>query len=818
MPSIILTHDGPVDIATGRNRKETSWKNKEMQWCELVNRLSTTHHTAETVNEYLSAKKVRQDEIKDIGGFVGGYLSGGRRKSGNVIHRQLVTLDIDFAEQGIWDDFTLLYGNAAVVYSTHKHTPDHPRLRLILPLDRPVLPDEYVAISRRIAGNLNIEYFDHTTFEPSRLMYWPSTPKDGTYFFDYQDGEWLSADEVLNSYHNWKDSSEWPVSEKYNNIIQNAIKKQGDPLEKPGVVGAFCRSYSIEEAIDTFLKDRYTACDTPGRYTYVEGSTSAGLVIYEDRYTYSHHGTDPVSGKLCNAFDLVRLHLFGLKDEDAREGTPGNKLPSYTAMVELATKDSRVRRLLGEERLQEANIDFAGEEGLYEEDNNEWLATLDVDKKGNYYGTIDNIVIILENDPNLKGRLAFNTFEQREITLKNLPWRKISPETKYLTDKDDAGIRHYLEKVYGISSTQKTRDAIDMVLLKNSFHPVKDYLDKLQWDGKDRIDTLLIDYLGAEDNDYVRAVTRKALVAAVARIYNPGIKFDYVLTIVGQQGIGKSSIIKKLGHSWYSDSFGTVQGKEAFEQIQGVWLVEIGELAGLKKAEMETIKHFISKQEDRYRVAYGRRTENFPRQCVFFGTTNNRDFLRDPTGNRRFWPVDTLVHTPVKSVFKDLTEAEIRQVWAEAIYLYKMGEPLFLDKELEDEAYKVQTEHSEYDERTGMIEKYLDTKLPANWNSMDLFERRAWLAGDELQAEGTVVRTKVCVAEIWCEVLGGQQKEMNRFNTKEMHNLLRNIEGWEDNTTSKMRFSFYGSQRAYVRKMVLPRNEIVGAGATTEFL
>ncbi len=748
---INITHDGTLDIATGRSRKETNWKNKPWQWSALLEKLSTTHRTAETLSEYLNAKKPRQDEIKDIGGFVGGFLQGGRRKAGNVVHRQLLTLDIDYSKGNPWDDFTLMYGHAGAFYSTHKHSPDSPRLRLVIPLDRPVFSEEYEAIARRIAGNLNIEVFDPTTFQPERLMYWPSSARDAEYLFDYQDSTWLSADEVLATYHDWSDASEWPVSSRVDKLIQRSIVKQGDPLEKPGVIGAFCRTYTVHEAIERFLPDTYISCDTQDRYTYTQGSTSGGLVVYDDKYAYSHHGTDPVSGKLCNAFDLVRLHTYGLKDEDVREGTLGNKLPSYTAMVEFAAKDVKVRLLLGQERLQEAHNDFDGidTEEPIEEANNDWLAEMDVDRKGNYYNTINNIVTILGNDPYIKGRLALNRFEQREVALKDLPWRKITPGTEYLTDKDDAAIRHYMEKTYNISNVSKTKDAMDITLTKNSFHPICDYLSKLTWDGEKRLDTLLIDYLGAEDNTYTRAVTRKTLVAAVARVFKPGIKFDYVPVLVGPQGIGKSTVIKKLGRSWYSDSFTTVQGKESFEQIQGVWLIEIGELAGLKKAEMETIKHFISKQEDRYRVAYGRRTENFPRQCIFFGTTNNRDFLRDPTGNRRFWPIDLYVHLPTKGVFDELTSEVVDQLWAEAVMLYKDKERLYLDKDLEEQALRVQTEHSEQDERTGLIQKYLDTLLPEDWDEKSVFERRAFLAGDdELQEAGTVTKKQVCTRDM----------------------------------------------------------------------
>lgn len=799
---ISITHDGTLDIAVGRSRKETFWRNREIQWSDLLGRVGRTHRTAETHAEYVASKKTRQDEIKDIGGFVGGYINGGRRKAGNVLHRQLVTLDIDFAKSDIWDDFSMLYGNAAAIYSTHKHTPESPRLRLIVPLDRPVACDEYVAISRRLAGTLGIDNFDDTTYQPERLMYWPSTSKDGEYVFEYQDGEWLCADEVLRSYRNWRDTSEWPVSDRAGEVILREIKKQGDPLDKPGIIGAFCRTYDIHEAIEVYLSDVYVSCDgVNDRYTYKEGSTSAGLVVYDDKYSYSHHSTDPTSQKLCNSFDLVRLHLYGLKDEDVKEGTPGNRLPSYAAMVELASKDAKVRKRLGEERLQEVKSDFA--EAYTDEVDTNWLGELDVDGKGNIKATADNIRLVFENDPALKGVFAKNKFENREVALRNLPWRSITPRTQYLTDTDDAGVRAYFETVYSITGVQKIKDGLDLTVSKNAFHPIIDYLQGLQWDGVKRLDTLLIDYLGAEDCEYTRAVTRKTLVAAVARVMSPGCKFDYVLTIVGKQGIGKSTIIKKLGKQWYSDSFGTVQGKEAFEQIQGVWLLEMGELAGLKKAEMETIKHFISKQEDRYRVAYGRRTENFPRQCVFFGTTNDKEFLRDPTGNRRFWPVNTLEREPSKSVFDDLTDSEIDQIWAEAVTLYRSGEPLHLSKELEEQAALKQKEHSETDERTGIIQRYLDMPLPEGWEDMDIHARRMYIRGDELSERGTVQRERVCVAEIWCELFGREQADLNRFQSQEVVKILRSLEGWDTAKGGKgtIRHKLYGTQKYYVRKL-----------------
>lgn len=801
-----INHDGNLDIATGRHRRESSWKNKQTLWSDLLKRLATTHRTAETFAEYITAKKPRQDEIKDIGGFVGGYLDKGKRRKTSVLSRQLVTLDADFlkADSSLWEDFKLYYNNAACVYSTHKHEPDKPRLRLILPLDREVMPDEYMAIARRLAGSIGIEAFDPTTYQPERLMYWPSTSKDGEYLFHYQDGPWISADNILATYHDWRDSSEWPMSAREKEIPLRAIKKQGDPLEKTGIVGAFCRTYSISEAIDRFLNDVYEKCDgTDDRYTYVLGSTAGGLVVYEDKYAYSHHGTDPTSGKLCNAFDLVRLHKFGLRDEGASD-----EKASFDAMLEFAGKDPQTSKTLSLEKLESAREDFAEQLEAVELEtgevaNNDWLDKIEKDKKGTALSTIDNVVQILRNDPLLKGRLAYNQFEDREVALKPLPWRNKNFKPGPLVDSDDAGLRHYIEKAYGIGTASKIQDAVAIVVRENGFHPIRDYLNSVgdTWDGEERLDMLLIDYLGADDNLYVRTVTRKAFVAAVARVFRPGIKFDNMLIIVGAQGIGKSTIINKMGGKWFSDSFNfhMLSSKQGEEQLRGAWLIEVGELTGLSKTDVETAKSFLSRTEDRYRVAYGKRLDYFPRQNVFFGSTNNLRPLKDATGGRRFWPVVTKAENATRDVFKELTEDVIDQLWAEAMYLYRQGEPLILPEDVKAMAEEIQEMHTEVDEWYGPIKEYINKLLPERWPEMNLWDRRSWLQNtDELAESGTVVRTHVCAAEIWCELMGGTIKEMNRNNAKVIHDNMQRIKGWEMDKRNR-RVGIYGTQKCYLR-------------------
>lgn len=793
-----LRYDGTVTIATGRSRKETQWKNRELLWSDLAKRLSETTRTSETFEEYRKSPKSVQDNIKDVGGFVGGTLSGGRRRADAVAWRQILTLDADYVKGDFWASVEMMFDNACLIYSTHSHSPKNPRIRLVIPLARPITADEYQAVSRRVAADLGIDFFDDTTYEAHRLMYWPSTSKDAEFIFEIQDAEWLDPDAVLARYEDWTDPSYWPESSRVQQSRERLADRQGDPWEKHGMVGAFCRTYSIDDAIKTFLSDIYEPAQD-GRYTYKPGSTSGGLVLYQDgKFAYSHHGTDPVGGQLVNSFDLVRIHKFGVRDEEAKEGTPINRMPSYLAMQEFAAKDDNVKKQLGLERLEEASSDFDVVE--IKEEDNEWLKELERHHRtGMILSTRNNALIVLENDPNLKGKIAFNEFTHRPYILEDLPWENAEAGGSW-TDDDESALFHYLESVYGIDSPGKVRDALGVIMKRHRHHPVREFLDSLEWDGIDRLETLLIDYLGAEDSEYVRAVTRKTFTAAVKRIYQPGCKFDYMLTLIGPQGVGKSYILNKLGGEWFSDSLTNVQGKEAYEQLQGVWLIEMGELTATRKADNEAIKHFLTKRIDSFRVAYGRHTSDFPRQCIFVGTTNDKTFLKDRTGNRRFWPVEVMQQEPTLSIWKHLNKEEIRQIWAEAKHYYQEGEKLYLTGKLEDEAKKRQEEHREEMPMAGLVQEYLEKPLPLDWNDWDLGRRRLYLDDEFNSYEGvTTERDRVCALEIWVEVYGGDPKNMKPMDARNINDIMREMPGWE-RSKSTLRFGkIYGIQRGFTR-------------------
>lgn len=788
-----MKFDGMLDIAVGLSAKSVKWKNKRFSWSEFVQKLSEGHKTNETYKEFIAATKAEQGKIKDIGGYVGGYLSQSRRKAENVVYRQLLTLDMDYAHSEFWEDFTLTYDNAAVLHATHKHHELSPRFRLVMPLDREVTPDEYLAIARKIGGSLGIDLFDDTTFDVSRLMFWPSSPRDVEYYFQFQDGPFLNADSILDSYVDWKDTTQWPVSSRVAQDITLATKKQEDPSSKKGIVGAFCRTFSISDAINTFLTDEYEPAGD-GRYTYRNGTTAGGLILYDDTFAFSHHGTDPCSGKLCNAFDIVRIHKFGDLDTEL----DGSK--SFKAMEEFARASKEVRKIIASENLEAAKYDFAYDpEDNYcdyeqlEDEAVDWMQDLEVDSKGKYLSSSNNINLILSNDIRLKGLFRYDKFSGQNFVFGNMPWRRV-PSPEPFRNVDYAGIRNYIESIYGITGALKIQDALELELERNSFHPIIDYLKNLTWDGIPRIDNLLIDYFGADDNAYSREAIRVTLLGAVHRVFEPGYKFDYVLVLSGPQGTYKSTFFKRLGRSWFSDTFLTVQGKEALEQIQGSWIIEMAELSGLRKAEVQAVRHFISKQEDIYRPAYARTTEQYKRQCIFVGTTNDKVFLNDI--ERRFNPIDVEVSRVVSNVFYDLVPEEIDQIWAEAMYMRKNNYSTVLSNEAKEIAEREQKTHRVNDERTGVIDEFVNTPLPKNWADMDIFDRRNFLT-DPLK-KGTIERDIVCIAEIWCECMGKNKEDMDRYKTRDINDIMRSLDGWELQKSTKT-FKWYGKQKYYAR-------------------
>ena len=800
---ITLTNDFAVDIATGHSRLSKRWRNRLWKWSEIVARCAETTRTGETVAEYLRMPREEQSRIKDVGGFVGGFLAGGMRKTANVLYRTLVTLDIDYGTAGLWEDFTLAFDCAAMMYSTHKHTKAKPRLRLVLPASRQMAPAEYEPVCRYWTSRIGIEMFDHTTYQLSRLFYWPSTSRDGEYVFEYQDGPPFDVDAVLATYRDPQDVSEWPLSSREGDAVAHEMRKAGNPEEKPGLIGAFCRAYPIEDAIEKFLPDVYERTAVPGRYTYRAGSVAGGCVTYDGRFAYSHHETDPASMKLCNAFDLVRIHRFGVHDEGSR-AEDATRLPSYAMMEDFAAADREVRILLSKERMAGARSDFADigdavDTPGADPPTTDWLGELERDRKGAVKSTARNIICILENDPALAGHIWHDLFSGFDMVKGGLPWDRRATQWG---NRDDANLRIYLEERYDISGKDKIKDAKDAVLTRRRAHPVRDYLNGLEWDGTERLDRLVVDYIGAEDTRLNRAMTRKHFTAAVARVMRPGCKYDYCLILAGAEGIGKSTLFGVMGGDWFNDSLTTTEGKSGMEQLRCGWIIELAELSSIRRADVEQVKNYITRRDDIYRAAYGTVVEKHPRQCVFCGTTNERYFLKGDTGNRRFWVIAVDPELRRHTDWQAALERDRDQLWAEAVEYYRRGERLYLPADLEAEARQRQGEYNDDsdDPLRNMLESYLEMLLPADWDAWDLNRRRAYIRNpDPLEEAGVVKRDRVCAAEFICERLGREMSDKEyKYLSRRVCRLMDEI-GWERSSGTRYMERLYGRQKSFRR-------------------
>jgi predicted P-loop ATPase len=773
-------------IAYGNSRQAKKWVNKQITFDELKDRLKTPIRTTESAEEYAKFSKAQKDDAKDHGGFVAGVLKGGRRKIDTVELRSMIALDGDRIDKEFLENYESNAQYTSVLYSTHSSTEENPRVRIIYPLARDVTPEEFVAVSRYLAQMLGIDYFDECSYLPNQLMYWPSTPSNGNFIYKEVDKDWLNPDDILTAHPEWTDPTRLPTSSRESKANTLSYEKVQDPLEKEGVVGLFNRVYfPVTKAIDAFLSDVYEPTENEDRYHFIESSSMAGVEIKEGgKFVYSHHAKDPAYLKLCNAFDIVRIHKFG--DDDAKK--------SFKSMCNFAMKIDEVKVFATNEKLAEAEVDFT-------DLGDNWKEKLKYQPRSQVLeNSVYNLNLILNHDPDFKN-FAFNELSNRIQVTGPLPWER--PEGNvFWRDADTAQLKSIMDIRYLPFSSRNHDVAFTKVADDRRFHPIRDYLDSLPaWDGVKRVEDVFIKYLQADDTEYIRTVTRKTFAAAVARIYVPGIKFDCVPVLDGDQGIGKSTILKDLVTAdFYSEtlSLTDMDDKSGAEKLQGFWVVEIGELAGMKKADIEKVKAFLSTSDDKYRPSYGRVVESHPRQCIVIATVNGeRGYLRDITGNRRFWIIK--VHQKKQKKTWNFTEEYRQQFWAEAKQIWNSGEKLYLEGDVLDEAEKAQKGAMEADERVGMVEEYLNTLLPDDWESMDLFARRNYLSGSEFGGAkhiGTTARTSVSNAEIWCECFNRNLPELKTTDSYQIAALMAQILGWE-RTSNIKRLPIYGRQRLY---------------------
>lgn len=659
-----------LKISLGGSRKSTSWHTTELLLREFYDKLKVPVRTQETLDEYLGLPRTKQDSLKDQGGFVGGQLDGNRVVK-NLKGRDAVTLDLDHCPVGSTEEIKLAVKKLCCtycLYSTRKHRPSAPRLRVVIPTNRTMTIDEYEPVARKLAALIqpDMNWFDPTTFEVTRLMYFPTCSSDGEFVYDEDVTHGMvDIDKTLAMYRDWTDISSWPVVPGVEAKQRKAAEAE-DPTTKKGIIGAFCRAYSISDAIETFLPDEYISAGAD-RYTYAQGSTSGGAIVYDDKFLYSHHATDPCSGRLVNAFDLVRLHRFGELDEKAAPGCPVTKLPSTTAMRDFVREDEKTQAALAQER--SANIQLAFEQSL---DAQGTTAEPDIVKRmADHLAALDGVMFttdVLKQTLSVAGvQLWYD-----EITHK---FRSVGTEQAFGIPESSVGnaMPSVIDDLYrqarvDRAGTTTISDRMGLIWRQNRVNPVTDMLQNGLWDGADRVSILLDELMQLpQDDSTSRFLVQRWLSQCVALARNSDRQpygAEGVLVLVGGQGIGKTSLFRRLAvePDWFNE--GAVlnfRDKDTLIGATDSWISELGEMERTLRSDEGALKAFITKPSDTLRRPYERSAEMHARRTSFCGTLNSERFLRDDTGNRRFWTVP-ITHIDTDRLFS-LSDDWFRQLW-----------------------------------------------------------------------------------------------------------------------------------------------------------
>ena len=717
---------------------------------------------------------------KECGNYLMGTLRGGRRTKNSIVSRSAVQLDADSATDEAWDAVVAL-GVLGVIHTTFSSAPDDLRFRAVLPLDREVTPDEYIHIIAVLIERLGKDAYDPGSLQAERYMFRPAVPDEHRDWYRYEvlKGPEISADELLADFT--EDLSTLPPPRPSRN--------KRDPREIEGTVGAFNRAYSIADAVEQFGIPYEPAGE--GRYQLTGARGFAGVHEVTSDLVFSHHAGDPAYGQTLSAFDLVRVHLYGILDEDAKPGTPINKLPSTTAALERLANDPKVvAEIVGDDFSTIPDPDPG--DPTAPAPTRAWVMDLVRNpRSGEVKDVVGNWDLIAENDSVFKG-LFWDELDLSIKTSRDLPWRSIE-RGEIFTGTDRAALALHIERSYGIRPGRMLLDdLVNVVANRHPVNPVRDYLDALEWDGTPRLEESLP---GVVPNEYTRLVARKCLTAAVARIFEPGIKWDYSLIIFGSEGLGKTFWVDRMARGWNA-ALGDIHSKDTLLTLQRSWIVTSDEGFSMKKSDADSLKEFLTRTTDVFRLPYEREVMAYPRHCVIWGTTNDPTFLRRQEGNRRY----LIVHAENRVDFGALTDDYVDQVWAEAVHLYRSGETLFLDEEGSAIAAAARETYIEEDSLTGVIQEWLEQPIPDGWEEMGLEARNMWRAevAEGIGPKGTRKIQQTCSTQIWVECLGRPIGDRRRTDLLDIASSLRALPGWRP-VPGRTRVPIYGPQQVYQR-------------------
>lgn len=759
-------------IATAPKRDSRHWEPSTVTWSEICDWVKTPNDHKEAGNYLLGT--LRKTSVTHGKAKCNNF----HRRKDAVVSRSVISLDIDHADASFAEMVELAFPNAALMHTTYSSSPDAPRYRLLVPTDRELTPDEYVVAATSIMQMLGTEQFDPGSLQPERYMFMPAA-QEAVWFQSWEiEGDLLDVDHLLS--HFKEDLSEKPVP---------LSRFKRDPFEIEGVVGAFNKAY---EDWDLLIKEYDLPYDkvNDNRYQLVGASSEAGMgpVAGVAGLVYSHHANDPAYGVTCSAFDLVRLHLFGELDEGAKAQTPINKLPSHVAMLDRSSTDFRVTaQLVGE--------DFA-EETEDRAEKQSWKLKLRLAARtGKFIDCIGNWDLIRENDP-VFSMLRYNELALCPEVAGDLPWRKVSKLNNTFSESDRWEITFYLEREYGFRPPKQLMDSmVDITASRNRVSPVRDYLESVSWDRKARVETCLP---GVKPTPFTRKVARMVMAAAVARMMDPGCKWDHTLVLDGPEGLGKSWWIERISRG-YSSSLGRIDNKDTLLTMQRSWIMTSDEGHSMRKADADAMKEFLTRTSDVFRMPYDRETLIHPRHCVIWSTTNDETFLRQQEGNRRF----LIVQCEKKVDFDAFTDEYVDQLWAEAVHMYRAGECLYMKDDDAKIAAVERERFVEEDALAGALEEYLNMLVPQDWWDKSREARIAWMSdrAQGFEAEGTERIERTCSRQIWEEALRTNH-EPRRNDLLDITEALKRIPGWRS-VHGRTRIPGYGPQLTFVRDDLL---------------
>tara|TARA_Y100000593_G_scaffold83521_2_gene157530 strand:+ start:32134 stop:34815 length:2682 start_codon:yes stop_codon:yes gene_type:complete len=856
---------------TGRNFGKAKNQSKSLKSFRDMFRKPTV--TKERLKDYLKLPDKEQAQLKSVDGWIyRTQVDGPVRNRGSGLPSDMLTFDFDYATPEFFQsilDGERLTRHEWFLHTSRRHTAENPRFRIFVFLDEPVPNDLYVPVSRIVAQQIDpdMEHVDKVSFRPAQMMFMPTISKDGEYVFHENHGELLDWSAELDAFEatrgDWRDITQLPQVPGEN--ARETAEKAEDPTEKSGIVGDFCRAYNVIEAIDAFELpyEEVDAHSGKPRYTYTGGTTTNGAEVQDDGlFLYSHHGSDPCSDMLVNAFDLVRIHKYGEKDEKVDfDETPMSKRPSFKAFVEDLQHDEKFKAQQVASRYDMAAINADFDDAMADEDiefdeeydpevealigtpkreeevkteveeveppqpnkakipqkrkkkeppKENWIQGLQLTQDGIIVANSPNVAQIIQNDLRTRNSLEFNEFTERTVTRHPLRTKMEYIADFHIADPVNGdvwedihttSVRAMIESEngpgktgYGFKVSDRDMDSgIELAARKSKFHPVREYLESLSPAPEAVAESLFTKFMGSPDTPYYREASRNWLVGAVARVYEPGSKFDYVPILHGAQGKGKSTFIRILACNWFGELKADFrEDAKLVEQMFGCWIMEMPELSSINRSQVEDAKAFTSATETHVRLAWARRSKVFKRQCVFMGSTNDERFLIDSTGNRRWWPIEVLV----EMIDNHALLRERDTIWGAAVAIYKaMREEQpegVLDlslqsKEAREEALELQEAarvETEVDHYANLIANYLDEKVRSENE-------------DDFDINGPLRhREYVHASELWMDVLEMSAKQAPN-DTRALNNALKK-NGWIPSTGARHHARFNKKMRVYI--------------------